>query len=1306
MAEGCCDGSGHCTGAPERVGDNDCKEMVDDEEGVICMALVRPSGREVDVFDARGKALCFQAPSGPGNGGGSNGGTPEDRKLCFSNHGLGSPNGVDGLLTPCFDGQGEHGEPEEGCFCGVDTPHLHAHVHDPERCGDGDGRDARGGKSEEAELRFLAQLTLHPAADGDGTDSKDAKASGACLAPPLLWMPVDDILPNQCNSKEYARQMSQNGMQIKGRRMYKVKHDDHLDYLYHTVNGDLHLEHPCDNCGEDDLHGKFHLIHQRNWRDEDEDKDFRLHFFEAAKKPFSILDVFSDMFNIDSDRARAVRCDDILCEGCDDCDSEANRKKYSVKNEHKHSRKKYSVKHEHKHSPEKSELADDFSNESTLELCDDDETVRSVLYVSQICCSSEVPAVKSILEPMTGVSKVLINVPLKTVYVDHDPAQATVTDLEAALNKDGFGAKVRKDGGTSSGFGKGTQSHVGRSHFFVQKICCAAEIPAIRSIIEPLPGIISVSINVTTKMVYADHNVDICSATGIEEALNKEGFGAHIKKDAGRALAVMSGLPTTTFVETVLRVEKDLTGSDILALYDIMKKLPEGHFRKQSIYTKSHQLRLEHNPYFITATHIAEIFTKEGFEASVVQDGAADGTWALGLVEGSNETIEKHRSKVKPFVALSGICWVISMLSYIGGKWEYLQYVGLGAVLFGLPPITVKAYHTLRRFQFDTNCMMLFAAIGAVALQEFTEAAAVSFLFVVSEALETRATTRARNALSAIVNLRPDKANLLNPMTKDIVVVLASSVAVGSIVSVRTGDKIPCDGIVIEGSSTVDESSLTGESIPVFKAAKDTVSGGTINSGLSQLLIKTSATMENSSVSRLIELVEEAQANRSPTEKLIDEFAKRYTPVVVVAALSMCTIPWAWGEEVGRKWVMNGLVTMVIACPCALIISTPVTYVAGLAATAQKGIIVKGGSHLEALGRVKKIAFDKTGTLTQGKFALLHLHVVEGRLSRKEVLEYLSLMEAPSSHPLAAALVAAAKIEGFSTSDKDVNNHTILKGEGVKAIVGGLPVYVGNARLFQRLGLFDSLPEEDKAMAKEWASAGGTVGFISVEGHGIVGAYSVADAVRPESFKVVVALQHLGIDVNMLTGDGREAALVIGKQVGLSSKNIFSELLPENKLELVTEMLHKVSVDRQAGCNRFKPRKNVLMCGDGVNDAPALATADVGVAMGAGAALAMETSDVTLLDSNLEKLLYSINMGQRVVRTILENVVFSLGAKAVVMGFTFAGKSSLWAAIASDVGAMLLVTLNGMKLLPSKKKTKDLVSISSGSEIDAEARLA
>lgn len=259
----------------------------------------------------------------------------------------------------------------------------------------------------------------------------------------------------------------------------------------------------------------------------------------------------------------------------------------------------------------------------------------------------------------------------------------------------------------------------------------------------------------------------------------------------------------------------------------------------------------------------------------------------------------------------------------------------------------MKALATLRRYQFDTNVLMFTAAIGALALQEFTEAAAVAFLFALSEWLEERATTRARTALSAIVRLRPEKANLVHPSTKEIRVIPASSVPIGATVSVRTGDKIPCDGTVLSGKSTVDESSLTGESRPVTKGPGDAVSGGTINSGFVELLVKTQATAENSAVARLIRLVEEAQANRSPTEKLVDEFAKRYTPIVLLSALILCTIPWAFGVEVGRHWAKTGLILLVIACPCALIISTPVTYVAGLAATAQRGILIKGGTYLE-----------------------------------------------------------------------------------------------------------------------------------------------------------------------------------------------------------------------------------------------------------------------------------------------------------------------------------------------------------------------
>ncbi len=620
-----------------------------------------------------------------------------------------------------------------------------------------------------------------------------------------------------------------------------------------------------------------------------------------------------------------------------------------------------------------------------------------------------------------------------------------------------------------------------------------------------------------------------------------------------------------------------------------------------------------------------------------------------------------------------------------------MKFAGLLSVIFGLPPISVKAIATLKRFQFDTNCMMMFAILGAVGLQEFPEAAAVTFLFSISEFLESRATRRARDALSAIVNLRPEKANLVNPITNEVIVIPASSVAVGTTISVKAGDKIPCDGVVLEGSSTVDESSLTGESRPIKKKPTDKVSGGTINSGSTQLVVKATATVDNSAVGRLIRLVEEAQANRSPTEQIVDDFARLYTPFVVFASMCMCTIPWAFGPEKGKEWTYTGLILIVIACPCALIISTPVTYVAGLAATAQKGVIIKGGAYLEALGNVKTIAFDKTGTLTEGCFKLIDLRVVADRISRQELLEYLALIEERATHPLAAAILKAAKNEGVSSvRHLKLENHTFLAGEGVSAQVNGVDVHVGNAQLFKRLGLYDGLPEIEKQQALTWASESGTVGFVSIEGRGIVGSYCVSDSVRRESYDVIQSLLELGIDCHMLTGDGNIAAESIGRKVGLSPDNIKSQLKPEDKLRLVTAMKNEsdlTSLNRHFGSMR---KHKVLMCGDGINDAPALAAAHIGVSMGEGAALAMETSDVTLMDSNLNKLLFSIKIGSRVTNTIIQNITFSIVVKAIVMGFTIAGRSSLWAAIVSDVGAMIIVTLNGMKLLPSNESVQKM----------------
>lgn len=560
----------------------------------------------------------------------------------------------------------------------------------------------------------------------------------------------------------------------------------------------------------------------------------------------------------------------------------------------------------------------------------------------------------------------------------------------------------------------------------------------------------------------------------------------------------------------------------------------------------------------------------------------------------------------------------------------------------------------------------------------------LTFLFDISEYLESLAMTRARNALSTIVSVRPEEANLINPITNETVVLPATAVKVGSIVSVRTGDKIPCDGIVVEGESTVDESNLTGESRPVKKVLGSEVSGGTINTGNTPVKIRTTATTNNSAIAKLLRIVEEAQSNRSETEAIVDSIAQMYTPIVVLLAICMCSFPWIVSQEVGRFWFKNGLVLLVVACPCALIISTPVTYVAGLAACAQKGIIVKGGQHLETLGKIQFIAFDKTGTLSEGVFQMLHFNEIGQSRDRKSVLAYLSLMEASASHPLADAIVKGAANEKAEVpTHLQVKDHTLLPGEGVVGIIDKKKVHVGNKRLFLRLGLHQKLSEEDKVTVDGWASSGGTIGFISIEGEGIVGSYCVADKIRDETKIVIQDLKEKGVDITMLTGDQRQAALGVAQQIGLDESDVRSDLLPEEKLTAIQEMVDACKSQRK--CRRLK---KVMMVGDGVNDAPALAIADISVAMGEGSALALETADVTLMGSDLSKLLFIINMGPRVTRRIVENVVFSFVIKAIVVGFTFGGKASLWGAIVSDVGAMLLVTLNGLRLLPSKSESK------------------
>lgn len=892
------------------------------------------------------------------------------------------------------------------------------------------------------------------------------------------------------------------------------------------------------------------------------------------------------------------------------------------------------------------------------------------------------------------------------------------------INDKEYESNTETESNSSDGNGNGSNEAECwvRSTFSARGICCAAEITAIRNILKPLLGIALVNVNLLTKDVHVQHNSVQIQASRIALVLTEEGFAAQIRKDGAR-MAKMARKNTNgsssssnsdkqanikSLADTLDRIEQSPFVESTLIIEDLRpdqvrwveNAISDSFMRVQirAVYPSpiSETIKVEHNPDLISITEIRNFLRKHAknkngsyrFPATVEVyiDGSEANLFLPSEDAYPNEPISQNEdvgcfSWMKRHhinLVLSGCFWFLSLISIVDGM-ERFAYFGLASVLFGLPPITLKAFKTLRRCQFDTNCMMVTAAFGALALGEYDEAASVSFLFAVSEFLERRASTKARKALGEICALRPDHANVIHPITKEIVVVPADRVPLGSLISVRTGDKIVADGVVVEGSTSIDESSLTGESTPVQKCIGDEVSGGTINTGQTQLVVRTTTTVEDSAVSKLIRLVEDAQSNRSPTEIMVDSFARSYTPTVIFIATIMCTIPWYFGKDIGHQWTLNGLIFVVIACPCALTISTPVTYAAGLAATAKRGIIIKGGAKLEAFGSVDRIVFDKTGTLTKGKFSVTQMNLVGTSNTRQEMLQLLLLMQERASHPIASSLVQAAKNEGVKIPrQKVITDHQILKGEGITAKVDSkLQVYVGNRRLFNRLGIFDSLSSSDKNLIEEWEETGGTTGFIGSREDGIFGMFCVKDSVRDEAKNALKELKEAGVKAYMCTGDSDATAQSVAKEVGISIDCVNSELLPEDKLKFVQGLRRPKS--KQLPWSSKK--RYVIFCGDGVNDAPALAAVDIGVSMGEGAAMALEISDVTLMDSRLKKLPYLIHMGRRVLRTVKENIAFSFVAKVAVVVLTFCGKMTLLYAIVSDVGVMLLVTLNGMKLL-------------------------
>lgn len=571
--------------------------------------------------------------------------------------------------------------------------------------------------------------------------------------------------------------------------------------------------------------------------------------------------------------------------------------------------------------------------------------------------------------------------------------------------------------------------------------------------------------------------------------------------------------------------------------------------------------------------------------------------------------------------------------------------------------------------EFNINFLMTVAAIGAVVIGEPLEAATLIVLFALAEALEAYTTDRARDSLRGLLELAPAQAvRRVGPLEETVPV---EALRVGDEIIIRPGERVPMDGVVLAGHSAINQAPITGESVPVGKTPQDTVYAGTLN-GAGALTVRVTHLAQDNTLSRIIHLVEEAQSVRAPSQKLIDQFARWYTPLMIVLAGLVAAVPPLffnqpfWDTATEHGWLYRALALLVIACPCALVISAPVTIISALTASARRGVLIKGGAHLEALGQIKAFAFDKTGTLTQGQPAVTQTRALECVSGEPcaycdEVLALASALEKRSTHPLAHAVLGAAEARGLSQTYA-AENVTVLAGRGLQGSINGKTATLGNHSLFEA-----EHPHTQQLCAQiEQAEASGHTTMLVCDGDRVRGFIAVADTVRPESAGVVAALQALGCKTVLLTGDNVTVAQAVAAQVGV--EDVRANLLPAHKFEAVKTLRAEFGA--------------VGMVGDGINDTPALAAAEVGVAVGgAASAQAIETADVVLMASDLRALPFSVRLSRFTRQIIWQNIAFSLGTKLIFAALALGGVASLWLAVLGDMGVSLLVTANGLRPL-------------------------
>ncbi len=609
------------------------------------------------------------------------------------------------------------------------------------------------------------------------------------------------------------------------------------------------------------------------------------------------------------------------------------------------------------------------------------------------------------------------------------------------------------------------------------------------------------------------------------------------------------------------------------------------------------------------------------------------------------------------------VCVALLLVVYGGISLKLGFIVNLGylsifsGMIVGGYPIAYKGFKAATRFDLDMNFLMVVATIGAVIIGETIEGGAIIVLFAVAELLEAFSMDRSRKAVRKLMELTPQKATVDRNGFE--MLVQADQVKLNEIIVVKPGATIPLDGTIQAGHSSVNQATITGESMPVERSVDDEVLAGTIN-GEGALRIQVTQSAGNTTLDKIIRLVEQAQAQKAPMQQFVEKFARYYTPIVVGLAILTAIIPPLLFGAVWAVWIYRALALLVISCPCALVISTPVTVVSALAGAARRGVLVKGGVYLENIHKAQAFALDKTGTITEGKPTVTAIHPLNGTTPDK-LLKLISTVEAHSEHPIAQAILERSKLDGI-TWDSPVNFKSI-PGKGASAEVDGVTVYVGHHGLFEELGICD---ESVHDLLDQIVDSQHTVVMVGTDKK-LEGIFAIADKVRPESANLIKNIRSAGArHIAMLTGDNSRTGEAVGRLVGIT--DVRSQLLPQDKVDAI------ISLKKEYG--------SVVMVGDGVNDAPALAVADVGIAMGGtGSDATLETADVVLMSDRIDQLPWLLRLSRKTRNIIVANITGAIGIKLIFIALAATGNATLWMAVFADMGVSLMVIFNGLRAL-------------------------